>query len=334
MKTAVLVGGAGFLGSHLAERLAASGTAVRVLSRSGRWPWGPAPDGLSCSRCDVETEASIPELEGAIGGAEVVVHLAGALFRPATAPARYRALHVDGTRRVVETCRRAVSRDGRPRRLVQVSTTGVLGPTGSVPLPESAPARPGTVYEATKHEGELAALAGRGAGLEVVVARPGLVYGPRDLHLVALWRAIGSGRFRLVAGGRALWQPVHVTDVARGLEALARLPGLDGEIFHLAGPERRTVRQIAETIAASLGVSVRGPGLPFAAAYVAGAVLEALYAPFGGDPPLSRSRVRTLTENRVYEISRARERVGWAPAVGVERGIAATTAWYRGEGLL
>lgn len=334
MRTAVLLGGAGFVGSHLAERLAAGGTRACVLSRSGRWPWGPAPDGVSCGPCDLETEASVAALDGAIGVADVVVHLAGALFRPATAATRYRSLHVDGTRRVVEACRRAVSRDGRSRRLVHVSTTGVLGPTGRVPLPESTPARPGTIYEATKHEGEVAALEGRGDGLEVVVARPGLVYGPRDLHLLALWRAIGSGRFRLLGGGRALWQPVHVTDVARGLEALARSPGIDGEVLHLAGPERRTVREIAETIAASLSVPLRGPSIPFAAAFTAGALFEALFAPFGGDPPLSRSRVRTLTEDRVYDITRAHTRVGWEPAVSVERGIAETTAWYRAEGLL
>lgn len=334
MRTAVLVGGTGFLGSHLAERFASSGTRALVLSRSGRWPWGAAPVGVSCSPCDLETEASVPALDAAIGGAEVVVHLAGALFRPSTAAARYRTLHVDGARRVVDACRRAVSRDGRSRRLVHVSTTGVLGPTGPVPLPESAPARPRTIYEATKHEGEVAALAGRGNGFEVVVARPGLVFGPRDLHLVALWRAIGSGRFRLLAGGRALWQPVHVTDVARGLDTLTESPGIDGEVFHLAGPERRTVREIAETIAASLSVSLRGPSIPFAAALAAGAVLEALFAPFGGDAPLSRSRVRTLTEDRVYDVSHARDRVGWEPIVGVERGIGETTAWYRTEGLL
>jgi nucleoside-diphosphate-sugar epimerase len=334
VRTAVLVGGTGFLGSHLAERLASSGTRTLVLSRSGRWPWGAAPGGVSCSPFDLETEASIPALDDAIGGTDVVVHLAGALFRPSTAAARYRALHVEGARRVVDACRRAVSRDGRTRRLVHVSTTGVLGPTGPVPLPESAPARPGTMYETTKHEGEVAALAARGNGFEVVVARPGLVYGPRDLHLVALWRAISRGRFRLLAGGRALWQPVHVTDVARGLAALAEFPGIDGEVFHLAGPERRTVREIAETIASSLGVSVPGPGIPFAAAYLAGALVEALFAPFGGDPPLSRSRVRTLTEDRVYDISHARDRIGWEPIVGVERGIGETTAWYRSEGLL
>ena len=111
----------------------------------------------------------------------------------------------------------------------------VLGPTGPTPLDERAPRRPQTIYERTKAEGEELALMGRQDGLEVVVARPGLVYGPRDLHLLGLFRSIAAGTFRLPGGGRACWQPVAVGDVAAGLARLVDAEEVDGEIFHLAG---------------------------------------------------------------------------------------------------
>lgn len=326
---AVVVGGTGFLGSRLVARLAAEGRPIRVVSRSAPLP-GSVPADTEHVSADLERDEAAAELRRAVRGASGVVHLAGALFRPSEARSRYKGLHVDGTARLLAALRDA----GNPVRLVHVSTTGVLGPTGPDPLDETAPPRPTTLYESTKLEGERLALEARGNGIEVVAARPGLVYGPGDLHLVPLWRAIRDGRFRPIAGGRALWQPVHVEDVARGLALSLSLPGLDGEILHLAGSERVTVRDFAGRIARSLGARLRGPSVPFALAWAAGGVLELASAPFGLDPPMSRSRARTLTEDRVYSIARARERLGWSPEIALDRGIEETTAWYRREGLL
>ena len=334
MNDVVVLGGTGFIGSHVVDRLVCTGRRARVLSRKGRWPWGDLPDRATLAACDLERSDATATVEALLRDATVVVHLSGTLFRPATPAARYRALHVDGTSRVLDAMRRTIARDGIGRRLVHVSTTGVLGPTGPSPLPESAPAGPTTIYESTKFEGEELALRGRGSGLEVVVARPGLVYGPRDLHLVALWKAIRAGRFRLIGGGTALWQPVHVRDVVDGLERMTIAPGIDGEVFHLAGAEPRSWKEIAECVAASLSVPVRGPGLPYGLAWITGAVLEGVFLPFGGDPPLSRSRARIFTEHRLYDISHAAERLGWRPAVTLERGVAESTAWYRREGHL
>lgn len=334
MNEVLVLGGTGFVGSHLVDRLAAAGHRVRVLSRSGRWGWDESPPMTSFGVCDLESPASRSKLEDELRKCAVTVHLSGTLFRPATPRARYRALHVDGTSRLVEAMHRAIARDGSARRLVHVSTTGVLGPTGTSPSSEDAPANPTTVYESTKYEGERVALDGRGGGLEVSVGRPGLVYGPRDLHLLGLWKAIRDGRFRLIAGGRALWQPVHVSDVAAGLERMAFASDTDGQVFHLAGPAQLSWREIAECVASSLSRRVRGPGIPFSLAWLSGIVLEGIYVPFAGDPPMSRSRARTFTQHRVYDISRARERLGWEPAIDFESGVRETTAWYREEGLL
>src|SRR5262249_19188481 len=150
-------------------------------------------------------------------GASVVVNLAGTLWKPAIAGETYERVHVQGTRLVIDALQAAAGSNG-PVRLVHVSTTGVLGPTGPDPKPETAPPAPSTEYERTKLEGERLALAARGPGLEVVVIRPGLVYGPRDMHLLPFFQAIERGLFRPIAKGRARWQPVFVDDVARGID--------------------------------------------------------------------------------------------------------------------
>ena len=91
---------------------------------------------------------------------------------------------------------------------------------------------------------------------------------------------------------------------------------------------------LAQRIAARLGTRIRGPGLPYGMAMAAGALFEAIGPALGIDPPLSRARVRTMTEHRVYAIDRARERLGFEPRVGLDEGLGRAIDWYRSHGYL
>ena len=66
----------------------------------------------------------------------------------------------------------------------------------------------------------------------------------------------------------------------------------------------------------------------------AGAALELGLRPFGVEPPLSRARVRTLTQDRVYCIDRARRKLGFEPETTLDGGLAETVNWYREHGFL
>ncbi|MCZ6833291.1 MAG: NAD(P)-dependent oxidoreductase [Acidobacteria bacterium] len=326
----VVLGGTGFIGSHLVEHLARAGRPVHVISRRGAWPWETAPPAARFTSLDLTAPATAARLEELLAQTRVVVNVSGALLRPGAPADLYRRLHVEAVAELMSALQRRAGR----LRLVHVSTTGVLGPTGPEPLDESAPRRPRTIYERTKAEGEERALMGRRDGLEVVVARPGLVYGPRDLHLLGLFRSIAGGTFRLPGGGRARWQPVAVGDVAAGLARLVDADGTDGEIFHLAGETAVSVADLAATIATLLGTRVHGPSLPRPLAWLAGAALEAACLPLGIEPPLSRMRVRTLTEDRRYDVSHARRRLGWQPRTSLRQGLSLAVDWYRRKGLL
>jgi nucleoside-diphosphate-sugar epimerase len=327
-----VTGGTGFIGSHVVERLAASGLAVAVVSRSGRWRWGRAPEGVECVALDLRDPAVQPRLDRLVRNSRTIINLAGTLFRPGVPEDDYRELHVEGVRRLVKAARSA-SGNGL-RRLVHVSTTGVLGPTGADPVDEGSEPHPTTWYEATKLEGERTALEEGSAELEVVVVRPGLVYGPRDLHLLGLYRAVDRGLYRTIAGGDARWQPIHVADVSHGIECAAGGRDVNGEVFHVAGNETIAVAELAGKIAALLGRRIRRPSLPYGVAMAAGTALEVAARPFGLEPPLTRSRVRTLTEDRLYRTEHVRRKLGFEPATRLDDGLAETVTWYREHGYL
>ena len=125
-------------------------------------------------------------------GVAVVYHLAGRLLAPGVPAAEYRRTHVEGTKLLLARCREEPGLE----RFVHCSTTGVLGVTGNRPADEDAPFRPTNVYEATKAEAELAVREAWRDGFPAVIARPGLVYGPGDLHLLAFFRSVLRRRFR------------------------------------------------------------------------------------------------------------------------------------------
>ena len=326
----VVLGGTGFIGSHLVDHLARAGRSVHVVSRRGAWPWETAPPAARFTSLDLTSIGAAANLDALLADTRVVVNVTGALLRPGAPADLYRRLHVEAVAALLA----ALQRRAGHLRLIHVSTTGVLGPTGPEPLDESAPRRPRTIYERTKAEGEEQALMGRRDGLEVVVARPGLVYGPRDLHLLGLFQSIAGGTFRLPGGGRARWQPVAAGDVATGLARLVDADGVDGEIFHLAGETTVSVAELAAAIAALLGTRVHGPSLPRPLAWLAGAAMEAACLPLGIEPPLTRMRVRTLTEDRRYDVSHARRRLDWRPRISLRQGLSLAVDWYRCRGLL
>jgi nucleoside-diphosphate-sugar epimerase len=324
----VLVTGAtGFLGGSLVERLLADGARVRALVRSADKARELAGQGVEPVLGDVSDRAA---LETALDGVAAVYHLAGKLFAPGEDPGEYRRTHVDGTNLVLEMCRG----NERLQRFVHCSTTGVLGITGDKPADESAPLRPTNVYEATKAEAELAVRTAGLDGLPTVIVRPGLVYGPGDLHLVGFFRSVLRRQFRPI-GRRPVWfHPIYIDDMTEALiRCGTRRPAI-GECFHIAGPEPVSLQRLAAVIAEAGGTTVPRGHIPLVAARGLAAVGDSLPARLKQSAPLTRSRLDFLTHSRVYGVEKAKRLLDFAASTDLSSGMAQTVAWYRDHGHL
>ena len=323
----VLVTGAtGFTGGHLAWTLAERGYAVRALVRPTANPTRefehPA---IEAVYGDLQDRASI---ERAASGVEVVYHIA-ALYRQAgLGDEVYRAVNATAVRTVIEAARR-----GGARRVVHCSTVGVHGDVEHPPANEDAPLRPGDIYQQTKLEGEhIAREAGASAGVEVVIARPTGIYGPRDRRLLKLFRGVARRRFVILGGGQIFYHLTYIDDLVEGFRLCGEVPLAAGRTYILAGPEVTTLNELVRVIAEEAGVPpprLRAPVWPF---WIAGAVCEAVCSPLGIEPPLYRRRVDFFTKSRAFDIGRARRELGYAPRIGVREGARRTLAWYRQEG--
>jgi nucleoside-diphosphate-sugar epimerase len=283
--------------------------------------------GVEVVPCDL---FDLPALRAATADVAVVFHLAGRLLVAGVGDDEYRRLHVDAVRNLLTACL------GRPIRVfVHCSTTGVLGPTGSAPLDESAPLRPGTIYERTKAEGERLAQAGaERSRLPLVVARPGLVYGPGDLHLLGWFRAIRRGFYRVVGSGASLLHPIYIDDLVEGMLRCAESPGAPGRVYHLVGERPLPIRELAAAIGAALGRSLPRRHLSLPLALGIAALLETVPGIPPERLPLTRGRIEFMTRNRAYCGERARRELGFVPRTGLDEGLRRTVAWYRDEGFL
>ena len=324
----VLVTGAtGFTGGHLARTLASRGYQVRALARDVERAGPLRASGVEVVAGDI---GDAPSIMRACTDVRVVYNIA-AIYREAGLPdSAYRAVNATAVRTIVE----AAAQCG-VQRVVHCSTVGVHGDVEHPPANEDAPLRPGDIYQRTKLEGEqLAREAGSRAGIEVVIARPTGIYGPGDRRLLKLFRGVARRRFVVLGSGRIYYHLTYVDDLVEGFRLCGEVPPAAGRTYILAGREVTTLNELVALIAAESGVAPIRVWLPVWPFWIAGAACEAVCAPFGIEPPLYRRRVDFFTKSRAFDITRARQELGYSPAVGLREGVRRTLEWYRAAGWL
>ena len=324
----VLVTGAtGFTGGHLARALAARGDTVRALVRDPRRAADLASGGIELATGDLTDRAA---LDRAARGVQVIYHIA-AIYRQAGLPdAAYRAVNAAAVRSVIEAAASAGA-----RRVVHCSTVGVHGDIEHPPANETAPLRPGDIYQVTKVEGEaIARAAAEDTGVEVTIARPSGIYGPGDRRLLKLFRGVARRRFVVLGDGKIYYHLTYVDDLIEGFRLCAEVPAAAGRTYILAGGEVTTLEELIARIAHIAKVAPPRLHLPVWPFWTAGAICEAVCTPLRIEPPLYRRRVDFFTKSRAFDISRARAELGFNPQVGLDEGIRRTLAWYKQTGWL
>src|SRR5262245_46895549 len=201
----LVTGATGFLGANLVRYLLAQGEDVRILVRSSSKAKPLIAQGAKAVVGDI---ADCQALQRALPGVGVIYHLAGRLYTPDVPAKEYDRVHVQGTRALLDCCQKQPGL----QRFIHVSTTGVIGITGDRPADEHATCAPTNAYEQTKWQAEQLVRVALQRGLPAVIVRPGLVYGPGDLHLLGFFRIIRSKLFRPI-GRRPVWlHPIYIDD--------------------------------------------------------------------------------------------------------------------------
>jgi len=310
----LVTGGAGFIGSHVCERLAEAGHEVwafddlnpsydvALKERNLEQIRARSP-GFRFCRGDINDGTALAAL---FAGArfDQVIHLAArAGVRPSVeSPALYQRVNVEGTANVLEAARRA-----GVRKLILASSSSVYGVNAKVPFAEGDPvASVISPYAASKLACEALAHVYRHLyGMDLAVLRFFTVYGPRqrpDLAIHKFARLIVQGRPIPVYGDGATERDyTYISDILDGILACARQE-IGFEIINLGESQTVPLSRLIELLEEALGRR---------------AVLER-QPPQPGDVP------RTFAD-----ISKARALLGYAPRVGIEQGIPLFVEWFK-----
>jgi dihydroflavonol-4-reductase len=318
-----LTGGSGFLGGALLKALLERGDDVTALARSAAA--AEALAGAEIVRGDTLDEAAMTE---GMRGCDIVFHVAGMNTMCPTDPVEMIHVNVRGA----ETAVRAAARAGI-KRLVLTSSAASLGEEKGTVGNEDSPHRGSymSVYERSKHEGEVAALAaGEREGIEVVSVNPSSVQGPG--------RAGGTGRIMIAYLNGKLRAFVHtnisivdIRDTVAG-HLLAADKGEPGRRYVISGATL-TSSEALEIVSSMTGVVEKPRFLPPAVAQAAATALEAGFKAARKHPPVCRAMVRTMLHGHRYDGSRATRELGltYTP---VEDTFARTIEWALAEGLV
>jgi UDP-glucose 4-epimerase len=265
----IVTGGAGFIGSHLVERLLADGHRVRILDNFSAGCEANLAHLIKNPRLSVHRvdAADYSQLVPVFKGADWVFHLAALadIVPSIQRPLDYHRANVDGTAAVLEAARAAGA-----ARFVYAASSSCYGLPDRVPTPETAPARPMYPYALTKYVGEQYALHwARVYGLPCVSLRLFNVYGPRSrttgaygaVFGVFLAQKLAGKPFTVVGDGTQSRDFTFVTDVVDAF-VRAAASSVSGEIFNVGSGKPQSVNRLVELLGGEKTHIPKRPGEP------------------------------------------------------------------------
>jgi len=324
---AFVTGATGFLGSHVAHVLAEQGADLRLLVRSTSNLKNLEGLNAETATGDLRDPAS---LQKAMAGCETVFHVAADYRLWVRDPAEMYRSNVEGTRAVLEAARK-----NGVRNVVYTSTVATIGFTGNGhPADEDSPVSLAEMighYKRSKFMAELVALeAGQGA-MRVVTVNPTTPIGEQDIKPTPTGRIVVDFLKRkfpaYVETGLNL---VDVRECARG-HVMAMEKGNSGERYILGG-ENLTLKQILDKLAAISGLPSPTVKLPYAVAYVAGAVDEMFSGRLLGREPRATIETVRMGKKKMWATSGKAEReLGWK-TIPVDGALRRAVEWFQANG--
>jgi UDP-glucose 4-epimerase len=318
----LITGGAGFIGSHLAERLLQDGHRVAVIDNEATGQRDNVPAGARYFRGDASCRDELEPAFGcgtavtAVAPLDAVCHIAGqvSLIRSFSDPVRDLRTNIQGTVQVLQLCLKY-----RVPRLLYASSMTVYGNTDVLPTPEETPCCPVSYYGITKYAAEryvhtTARRVDLDFDFQVTSFRMYNVYGPRQALNNPYQGVLGIFLGNLLRGepltifgdGEQSRDFIYVSDVVDAWATALGNPASYGQVFNLGSGRQTSINELADLVLAACDRSRQTYSVRYAA----------------GRPG----------EQRFVEadITRARTVLGWQPRVSFAEGLAETVRWARG----
>lgn len=330
--TILVTGGGGFLGKAIVEQLLERGEKVRSFSR------GDYPElremGVETVQGDIADLVAVRE---AVAGCEAVFHVAAKAGVWGHYEEYFQA-NVVGTENILAAC----GTHKTPYLIYTSSPSVVYGDEPlrnvdeSIPYPENYL----TAYPETKAIAEQMVLAADDQDMKTVALRPHLIWGPGDNHLVPrIVDRARRGKLKKVGDGKAIVDSVFIDDAARAhllaFDALKAGDKASGKAYFITQGEPMEVGELIDRIVVSAGLEPIKAHIPAGVAYSVGWAMEKVYGLLKKEeePLMTRFLAKQLSTDHYFDISAAREDLGYEPRYTIAEGIEKLGEWLREAGI-
>ena len=251
-KKILVTGADGFIGSHLVEKLLASGHHVKALSYYNSFNYWGWLEGMDHENLEI-VSGDIRNLHFCLNlteGMDMVFHLAALIAIPYSydSPDSYIDTNINGTSNI---CLAALR--NKVGRVIHTSTSEVCGTAQYVPIDEKHPLQPQSPYSASKIGADSIAMSYYNAfDLPLVIARPFNTYGPRQSAraiIPTIITQMANGNKKIMLGDlRPTRDLNYVKDTCNGLYSIGFANGVEGEVINIGSNNEVTMQDVFDTI--------------------------------------------------------------------------------------
>lgn len=311
MKKVLVTGAGGFIGSHLTEKLSASGYNVKAFvhyNSRNSWGW------LDSSACKKHIEVISGDIRDAdivrhaLRDVEIVFHLAALIGIPYSyySPEAYVDTNIKGSLNILQA-----AKDSGVKRVIITSTSEIYGTAQSVPISETHPINPQSPYAATKAAADLLAMSFyRSFDLPIVIIRPFNTYGPRQSAraiIPAVITQILSNQKKIKLGALSPTRDLtYVEDTVDGFIRAGECASAIGEIINLGTNSEISIGNLTRLISKHLNCDIK------------------IKSEQNRIRPKKSEVKRLIADN-----AKASRILNWAPKHGLEEGLQKTIKWFK-----
>lgn len=326
MSKVLITGANGFIGSHLIEKFQKEGHQVYGLVR-------PTSDLSLINGMDVSLRygdvTDFAAMDKSLNGIDILIHNAG-LASDWGSLESFRKINLEGTKIVSRA-----ALNNKISRIVHMSSTAIHGFNHKHPVSEDDPGNPVFNYSISKLEAENWIFDfGRKHNIEVTAIRPGNVFGPGDHSFIARYiEAMLSGKIAYINKGQSLTCPTYVKNLVNGVYLASFHIDAPGEAFIITDGLQINWKQFTEAIADEMHIPHPRPSIPMGLSLFLASMSEGIYKFFRSDhaPLLTKYRMYNGGTDYCFSIQKARDILGFEPAINLEIAIEQTVFWYKRE---
>lgn len=325
----LVIGGTGFIGKYLVNRLLTGGYTVFCLVRSQEKAKPLEEQGVCCIIGDVTDINSLEKIP--VSEIDIIIHLAAMGHVSASSEEAYQqfvSINEHGTNNLLSVFKNSE----RLKKFIHFSSTAAMGHIGIPILNEQSVPNPVTPYQKSKYRSEvIVEEAFRKEKMPTIIFRPCMVYGPGGYgEFYKFCKLMKKGIFPKVGMGKNLTPLVYVTDVVNAVMHVID-KGVAGETYIVASEQSIELDQMHNFIMDALEVKAPYIYVPAKVALLAAWVLEKMFGLLKKEPIVSLQNMKSTITDRTFDISKIKG-IGYQQETAFEVGIRNTVNWYKSQG--